>query len=154
MIDDNLFEFLHMTIINHLATIKKSKEELKETIEEIGYRVGYGLIEKITSEVPRLTDEVSIMKFICKEFWLSIFNKQIDNLKTNNQGTFVLQDNNYRFLSQLSNGIQYLQEADKYIYFGSGLLRGALSNFGYSKCKVNADIYEQIPVVKFTIILQ
>jgi hypothetical protein len=32
----------------------------------------------------RLTDEISIMKYICKEFWISLFSKQIDNLRTNN----------------------------------------------------------------------
>jgi hypothetical protein len=32
----------------------------------------------------RLTDDISIMKYICKEFWISLFTKQIDNLRTNN----------------------------------------------------------------------
>ena len=35
-------------------------------------------------EATRLCDEISIMKYICKEFWNAVFNKQIDNLRTNN----------------------------------------------------------------------
>jgi trafficking protein particle complex subunit 6 len=51
----------------------------------------------------RLTDDISIMKYICKEFWISIFGKQIDNLRTNNSGIFVLQDNNFKLLSNFTN---------------------------------------------------
>jgi len=32
------------------------------------------------------------MKFICTDFWSSINKKQIDNLRTNHQGVYVLQD--------------------------------------------------------------
>lgn len=32
----------------------------------------------------RLTDDITIMKYICKEFWMCLFSKQIDNLRTNN----------------------------------------------------------------------
>ena len=69
----------------------------------------------------RLCDDISVMKYICKEFWSLLFTKQVDNLRTNNsvififfktidninylffdniKGIFVLHDNNFRFLSQ------------------------------------------------------
>lgn len=32
-------------------------------------------------------DELDLLKFICKDFWGAIFRKQIDNLRTNHQGT-------------------------------------------------------------------
>lgn len=38
----------------------------------------------------RLTDEISVMKYVCKEFWTSLFSKQIDNLRTNNSARFFL----------------------------------------------------------------
>lgn len=38
----------------------------------------------------RLTDEISVMKYICKEFWISLFTKQIDNLRTNNSVNTIL----------------------------------------------------------------
>lgn len=36
------------------------------------------------------------MKFICKEFWSSLFGKQIDVLRTNHQCVYVLHDNRFR----------------------------------------------------------
>ena len=46
---------------------------------------GYRLIEKLTKESPKFKDELDLMKFICKDFWMSVFRKQIDNLRTNHQ---------------------------------------------------------------------
>jgi hypothetical protein len=53
------------------------------------------------------------MKFICTDFWSSINKKQIDNLRTNHQGVYVLQDNAFRFLTRLSAGRQNLELAPK-----------------------------------------
>jgi hypothetical protein len=33
----------------------------------------------------RLIEQLDIIKFICKEFWKEVFNKSIDNLKTNHK---------------------------------------------------------------------
>lgn len=49
------------------------------------------------------------MKFICKNFWEQIFKKQIDNLKTNHQGIYVLTDNRFKFLTQMSESKQFNQ---------------------------------------------
>lgn len=38
----------------------------------------------MVQESNRFTDEIGIMKYVCKEFWMSLFSKQIDNLRTNN----------------------------------------------------------------------
>ncbi len=32
----------------------------------------------------RMTDDISIMKYLCKDYWTGLFAKQIDNLRTNN----------------------------------------------------------------------
>uniref|UniRef100_A0A4W3GFN4 Trafficking protein particle complex subunit 6B, like n=1 Tax=Callorhinchus milii TaxID=7868 RepID=A0A4W3GFN4_CALMI len=45
-------------------------------------------------------------------------------------GTYVLQDNRFRLLTQISSGKQYLEEAPKFLAFSCGLLRGALCNLG------------------------
>ena len=37
-----------------------------------------------------MTDDVSIMKYICKEFWITVYTKQIDNLRTNNSVITIL----------------------------------------------------------------
>ncbi|URE20878.1 transport protein particle component, Bet3 [Musa troglodytarum] len=65
-------------------------------IEAIGYQVGHPAHREValyTMERPRFSDHLEAIKFICKDFWSELFKKQIDNLKTNHRGTFVLQDN-------------------------------------------------------------
>ncbi len=43
---DNLFDYLHMLIVQYFVETKKSKDDLLDSLENLGYRVGYGLIEK------------------------------------------------------------------------------------------------------------
>ncbi|XP_036392153.1 trafficking protein particle complex 6b-like isoform X1 [Megalops cyprinoides] len=137
MADDALFEFLHMEMVAHVYKEQASRAETEQerntcvsVLEGMGFRVGQGLIERITKDTPSFKDDLDMMKFICKDFWINIFKKQIDNLRTNHQGTYVLQDNKFALLTQFSNGKQYLEEAPKYLAFSCGLVRGALSNLG------------------------
>lgn len=68
---------------------------------------------RLTREWPRFKDELETIKFICTDFWSSIYKKQIDNLRTNNQGLYVLQDNHFRFISKISTSKQYLEVSPK-----------------------------------------
>lgn len=43
-----------------------------------------------------------MIKFLCKDLWTLLFKKQIDNLKTNHRGVYVLTDNLFRPLSRMS----------------------------------------------------
>ncbi|KAL2925717.1 Trafficking protein particle complex subunit 6B [Bienertia sinuspersici] len=122
----------------------------------IGYRY--------TMERPRFSDHLEAIKFICKDFWSEIFKKQIDNLKTNHRGTFVLQDNRFRWLSHISidsspesPGVSQdgseatvenkaAQAASMHLYFPCGIIRGALTNLGIP-CAVSADI-SNLPACK------
>ena len=97
--------------------------------------------------MPRFKDELDTMKFICTDFWTAIYKKQIDNLRTNHQGVYVLQDNEFRFLKWLSNSKQYLDVAPRYISFTCGIIRGGLANLGIS-CLVTAEV-QVMPVCKF-----
>ena len=45
---------------------------------------------------------LEVIKFLCKELWQALFRKQIDNLKTNHRGTFVLTDNLFGPLKRCS----------------------------------------------------
>jgi len=146
MIDESLFQYLQHSIHKTLKA-SKSNEELRLLLEKIGFSVGHGVIEKLISDQNRMNDEVSVMKFICKEFWLSIFLKQIDNLRTNNLGTFVLQDNNFKLLSHISP--EQNNQNEDYLAFSCGLLKGALSNLGY-ECVITAES-NQFPISKFQI---
>lgn len=82
-------------------------------VEYIGFSAGYKVMERLTREWPRFKDELDTMKFICTDFWTCIYKKQIDNLRTNHQGVYVLQDNAFRFLTNFSNGHQYLEYAPR-----------------------------------------
>ncbi|KAG5056139.1 hypothetical protein JHK85_008649 [Glycine max] len=126
-------------------------------IEAIGYQVGHQLSERYTMDRPRFTDHLEAIKFICKDFWSELFKKQIDNLKTNHRGTFVLQDNKFRWLARMSidpstenvSPVEDItsptaeskaaQAMSMHLYFPCGIIRGALSNLGIP-CAVSADI--------------
>lgn len=117
MADDILFDLLHTEIINYALDQSKNSNETKEVdlsvVEYIGFAAGYKIMERLTREWPRFKDELDTMKFICTDFWTCIYKKQIDNLRTNHQGVYVLQDNAFRFLTNFSNGHQYLEFAPR-----------------------------------------
>ncbi|XP_021669576.2 uncharacterized protein LOC110656905 isoform X2 [Hevea brasiliensis] len=145
----------------------KKPELAGRRIEAIGYQVGHQLAERenvqkgfpfvrYTMERPWFSDHLEAIKFICKDFWSDVFKKQIDNLKTNHRGTFVLQDSRFRWLAQmpvdpsienvdLSQDPSALAEnkatqaMSMHLYFPCGIIRGALSNLGIP-CAVSADI--------------
>ncbi|KAL6584440.1 hypothetical protein OROMI_003729 [Orobanche minor] len=134
----------------------KKPELAAPRIEAIGFQVGHLLSERFTMDRPRFTDHLEAIKFICKDFWSDLFKKQIDNLKTNHRGTFVLQDNRFRWLAHMSvdpsvvtsGSIQdpsamaeneAAQATGLHLYFPCGIIRGALSNLGIP-CAVSADI--------------
>ncbi|XP_076832917.1 trafficking protein particle complex subunit 6B, like [Brachyhypopomus gauderio] len=159
MADEVLFEFLHMEIMSYVCEEPITREDTEKvrgtglsTLEGMGFRVGQGLIERFTKDSPTFKDDLDIMKFLCKEFWSSIFRKQIDNLRTNHQGTYVLQDNKFSLLTSISSGKQHLEEAPKYLAYSCGLLRGALSTLGLESV-VTADV-SLMPSCKFQIVIQ
>lgn len=57
-------------------------------LERLGFRVGQGLCERFSRDRPRFTDQLDVIKFICKDLWTVVFKKQIDNLKTNHRVSF------------------------------------------------------------------
>ncbi|XP_030213604.1 trafficking protein particle complex subunit 6b isoform X1 [Gadus morhua] len=156
MADEALFQFLHSELIQYIyksgANGETENGKNITKLEAMGFRVGQGLIERFTKETPRFKDELDVMKFICKDFWTCLFKKQIDNLRTNHQGIYVLQDNSFRLLSQLSAGKQYLEHAPKYLAFTCGLVRGGLSDLGL-KSVVTAEV-AGMPACKFQVMIQ
>lgn len=38
---------------------------------------------------PRFNDTLDVIKFLCKDLWMLVFRKQIDNLKTNHRVRWV-----------------------------------------------------------------
>ncbi|XP_023297043.2 trafficking protein particle complex subunit 6b [Lucilia cuprina] len=147
MSEDIVFDFLHAEIVNYC--LEDNKENDFSTLEYIGFTAGFRLIERLTRDVPRFKDELETIKFICTDFWTIIYKKQVDNLRTNNQGMYVVQDKAFRFLTRISPDTKQLEYAPKFVAFTCGLVRGALSNLGINST-VTAEV-QSIPACKFHI---
>ncbi|CAG8578947.1 5451_t:CDS:2 [Acaulospora colombiana] len=78
-----------------------SEEALKCRLENIGVHVGSALVER---DRPRFIDTLETIKFLCKDVWTAVWDKQVDNLRTNHRGVYVLQDNAFRPLLRISSG--------------------------------------------------
>lgn len=150
--------------LNYHEEQQKQLILLNETIaakmERIGFDVGYRLVESLsqskslippTSHAKTPTQsllQLEAIKFICKEFWLEVFRKQIDKLQTNHRGIFVLKDLDFKWLDKVPSivddggevGVGVVEEGNgggegrimaiKILALPCGLIRGALSNLG------------------------
>jgi len=75
--------------------------------------------------------QLEAVKFLCKEFWMEVFRKQIDKLQTNHRGVFVLKDLELKWLARLpANQETARVAAIQLLAFPCGLVRGALANLG------------------------
>jgi hypothetical protein len=111
-----------------------------------GYRVGYSLSERLSKDNPRYRDELDTVKYLCKELWISLFKKQVDNLRTNHQGVYVIHDGRFRLLQQtflsMNKPIDNVNRLHTlYIAYSIGLIRGILTNMGHP-CRVTAEIVD------------
>ncbi len=104
---------------------------------------------------PRFLEQLDVIKFVCKDFWGLLFNKQVDKLQTNykvtlsdaasrrsarcskltprgpSQGIYVLHDSNFAPLSRMSTATEPSKDDIlPYTALVCGMLRGALSNLG------------------------
>lgn len=99
-------------IAKELATdeTEPDDEEVREStyfrLDTLGYRVGQGLAERFSRDRPRFTDNLDVIKFLCKDLWTVLFRKQIDNLKTNHRGVYVLTDSSFRPFARMSMAVR------------------------------------------------
>ncbi|KAH6624524.1 transport protein particle component [Chaetomium sp. MPI-SDFR-AT-0129] len=113
---------------------REEREAALCRLEAIGYRVGQGLVERFSRERPRFNDTLDVIKFICKDLWTLVFRKQVDNLKTNHRGVYVLTDNAFRPFSRMSaqSSSQAVIGAQPFLRLPCGIVRGALAGLGIS----------------------
>ncbi|KAF5539507.1 trafficking particle complex subunit 6b [Fusarium phyllophilum] len=128
------------------ATRKDEEEDMDAVhyrLEMLGYRVGQGLVERFSRDRPRFNDTLDVIKFLCKDLWTLVFGKNIDNLKTNHRGVYVLTDNLFRPLARMSTeaGGQAIVRAQPFLWFPCGIVRGALAALGINT-SVQAEINE------------
>ncbi|KAK0334763.1 hypothetical protein LTR91_015883 [Friedmanniomyces endolithicus] len=155
--DGGVGEGSGVTSLGFPVMSEKTRESVFWRLDGMGYRVGQGLVERFSLHKPRPTTPLDAIKFICKDLWTLVFRKQIDNLKTNHRGVFVLTDTRFHPLSRMSvdrrTGIKGAEEAlgraQTFLYFPCGVIRGALAGMGV-EVTVEASSTE-IPTATFQI---
>ncbi|WVR07575.1 hypothetical protein IAU60_004617 [Kwoniella sp. DSM 27419] len=108
-------------------------EALAQRTERIGLMVGGYIAEKLTLARPPLASHLDIIKFICKDLFLYVYSKQIDNLRTNHRGIFVLQSHSFPPLVPLSSHMGAaadLEAAKAHLLFPQAVIQGALQRLG------------------------
>ena len=118
--------------------------DLFKEIEDIGKDLGRKILDVLIRDVSvKFQTQLDCIKFVCTEFWKYTFSKQIDNLRTNNSGTFIFVDDSFKFIGRVSNhdheSREYKEKIKLYENFVVGLLKGALTNLGFEHAlQVNA----------------
>ncbi|KAH6577356.1 hypothetical protein BASA50_001859 [Batrachochytrium salamandrivorans] len=142
--DDNqvseaAWDYLYLEVVSMEQRLFRTDADIETSyskLELLGFRVGYGMAERATKDRPRFVDTLDIIKFICKEMWISVFKKQVDNLKTNHRGVFVLVDNNFRWLSRMASdtltGDAAKSIISDHLALPCGIIRGTLASLGVS----------------------
>eukprot|EP00658_Telonema_sp_P-2_P003010 TRINITY_DN11105_c0_g1_i4.p1 TRINITY_DN11105_c0_g1~~TRINITY_DN11105_c0_g1_i4.p1 ORF type:complete len:154 (-),score=27.43 TRINITY_DN11105_c0_g1_i4:412-873(-) len=105
---------------------------------------------------PRLVGDLQVVKWICKDFWQRTFMKDIDTLKTDYQGTFLLCDNDFHVLQPFIAGSASKEELMPYLSFPCGMIRGALFSLGVeanvtAEVDTHEDNYVKLPKCSFRI---
>ncbi|KAF8707667.1 Transport protein particle (TRAPP) component, partial [Rhizoctonia solani] len=115
------------------GTVDEDEEALRIRLESIGMHVGANLAERISRDRPRFTDTLDTVKFICKDLWTTVWEKQVENLRTNHRGVYVLTDSPFKPLVRISaygTTPEIIQKARVYAYVPAGIIRGALARLG------------------------
>ncbi|KAL2763087.1 trafficking protein particle complex subunit 6A isoform 2 [Daubentonia madagascariensis] len=151
-----LFEFLHAEMVAELGAGDTDpgpggQKRSLSILEGIGFRVGRALGERLPRETLAFREELDALKFLCKDLWVAVFQKQMDGLCTNHQGTYVLQDNSFPLLIPMALGLQYLEEAPKFLAFTCGLLRGTLRTLGFESLVTSS--MATLPACKFQVVI-
>ncbi|KIL57738.1 hypothetical protein M378DRAFT_200713 [Amanita muscaria Koide BX008] len=125
-----------------LQVTDEDEEALRTRLEAIGMHVGANFAERLCRDKLIFTETLDAIKFICKDVWAACWDKQVDNLRTNHRGVYVLQDNTFKPVLRLSSWESReiaIKRAKIYAAMPIGIIRGALGRLGYT-CTVSAEI--------------
>jgi trafficking protein particle complex subunit 6 len=128
LVAEGLLEYL----LRDVLALDDGESGEVDKLDAMGFDVGFRLTESASSEMSFLgLDPLDKIKFVCKDFWLSLFRKKMDKLQTNHRGIFVLSDNNFKWLEHhVPDNEASNKEASKMMRFMCGILRGSLENLG------------------------
>jgi len=115
--------------------VDEEEEAIRIRLEAIGMHVGANFTERLCRDRPLFSETLDAIKFICKDIWAACWDKQVDNLRTNHRGVYVLQDNAFKPISRLSSWegrAEAIKRAKLYTAMPAGIIRGALSRLGFN----------------------
>jgi len=113
--------------------LDEEEEGVRVRLEGIGMHVGANFTERLCRDRPLFGDTLDIIKFICKDIWAACWDKQVDNLRTNHRGVYVLQDSAFKPISRISSWegrAEAVKRGRLYVAMPAGIIRGALSRLG------------------------
>ncbi|KAK0534790.1 hypothetical protein OC835_002563 [Tilletia horrida] len=102
-------------------------------METIGFHVGANIAQRLAGLRPPLMSTLDVLKFVCKELWTTVWEKQVDNLRTNHRGVYVLQDNAFKPLLRMSTAqgqSETARQSKAHLAYPIGIVRGALAQMG------------------------
>ncbi|KAG5643048.1 hypothetical protein DXG03_001626 [Asterophora parasitica] len=114
--------------------LDEEEEAVRVRLEAIGLHVGANFTERLCRDRPLFAETLDAIKFVCKDIWAACWEKQVDNLRTNHRGIYVLQDNAFKPISRLSSWegrAEAVKRARLYVAIPAGIIRGALSRLGF-----------------------
>lgn len=83
-----------------------------------------------------MPDALELVKFVCKDVWTAMYDKQVDNLRTNHRGVFVVVDHSLRPLRGVATGgggaedKEEEREAQRWVRFVRRLVPGIRLSLG------------------------
>ena len=126
---------------------------IQHRLECMGHRIGHSLAIRLSRDHARFLDTLDVIKFVCKDLWSTVFRKQVDNLKTNHRGVFVLSDFSFVGFRRMSVrkelDMMLPYRAQPFTWLPCGIIRGALDALG-----VEAAVFAEtasLPSVTFQI---
>ena len=136
-----IYESIEQIIQKYKEKEGAQQSDIHKEIEGISRVIGRKIIDLLVRDIQyKFQTQLDTMKFICTEFWKFTFAKQVDNLRTNNAGTFIFTDEAFRLTGRISNakpdGKELRQKLKCYEYFVAGLVKGALMNMGYESAPI------------------
>ncbi|KAI0005360.1 NO signaling/Golgi transport ligand-binding domain-containing protein [Russula compacta] len=112
------------------ALVDDEDEGLRARLEAIGLHLN---IQRLCHGRAGFADTLDIVKFVCKDLWSTCWDKQVDNLRTNHRGVYVLQDNSFKPIARISSWegrADATKRAKLYAAMPAGIIRGALVRLG------------------------
>eukprot|EP01054_Gregarina_sp_Poly1_P006282 Gregarina_sp_Poly_1__6281@NODE_3333_length_1173_cov_69_970163_g2111_i0_p1_GENE_NODE_3333_length_1173_cov_69_970163_g2111_i0NODE_3333_length_1173_cov_69_970163_g2111_i0_p1_ORF_typecomplete_len219_score29_67TRAPP/PF04051_16/2_4e24Phage_rep_O/PF04492_13/0_092Phage_rep_O/PF04492_13/7_2e03_NODE_3333_length_1173_cov_69_970163_g2111_i0198854 len=93
-IEGNLivFKLLKQQLINRICTPEASVYECRANLEVSGFFLAAKIVDKLSMDKARLSQQRDLLKFVCRETWGFFFNKQADRLQTNKRGGYIIFD--------------------------------------------------------------